>query len=128
MPDVWRVRGGMKPEELWDQTSPLRRDPRGGSAGCTLRKSCRTSDPVLLQMRRSPWRDLCEYLKLAPPNAQYPSVNDIGIRTRQRVPPGSKMITPARRLRHDPSPWIAKLRMDWSGITASALGGQEALG
>ena len=78
--------------------------------------------------RTSTWRDLCEYLKLAPPNAQYPSVNDIGLRTRQRVPPESKIVSPARRLRHDPSPWIAKLRMDWSGISASALEGQQSLG
>src|ERR1700733_9250831 len=85
----------------------------------------------LLHLRRQPtstWRDLCEYLKLAPPNAQYPSVNDIGLRTRQRAPPGSKMVSPARQLRHDPSPWIAKLRTDWSGISASALEGQESLG
>ena len=33
------------------------------------------------------------------------------------------MVAPARRLRHDPSPWIAKLRMDWSGISAGALRG-----
>jgi GR25 family glycosyltransferase involved in LPS biosynthesis len=85
----------------------------------------------LLRLRRertSTWRDLCEHLKLAPPNAQYPSVNDIGLRTRQRVPPGSKMVAPARRLQHDPSPWIAKLRRDWNGISASAPEGQESLG
>jgi hypothetical protein len=87
------------------------------------------ASPLRLRRERtSTWRDLCEYLKLAPPNAQYPSVNDIGLRTRQRVPPGSQMVAPARRLRHDPSPWIAKLRMDWSGISASALEGQESLG
>jgi GR25 family glycosyltransferase involved in LPS biosynthesis len=85
----------------------------------------------LLRLRRehsSTWRDLCEYLKLAPPNSQYPSVNDIGLRMRQQVPPRSKLAAPARRLRHDPSPWIAKLRMDWSGISASALEGPESLG
>src|ERR1700733_3871387 len=78
--------------------------------------------------RASTWRDLCEYLKLAPPNAQYPSVRDIGLRKRQRVPPGSKMVAPARQLRHDPSPWTAKLRRDWSGISASVLEGHESLG
>jgi Glycosyl hydrolases family 16 len=82
----------------------------------------------LRRERTSTWHDLCEYLKLAPPNAQYPSVNDIGLRTRQRVPPGSKMVAPARRLRYDPSPWIAKLRMDWSGITVSGLEEQESSG
>jgi len=82
----------------------------------------------LCRERTGTWRDLCEYLKLAPPNAQYPSVNDIGLRTRQRVPPGSKMVAPARRLRHDPSPWIAKLRINWSGISATAVERQELLG
>jgi hypothetical protein len=84
----------------------------------------------LLRLRRErtrTWRGLCEYLKLAPPNAQYPSINDIGLRTRQRVPPRSEMGAPARRLRHDPSPWIAKTRMDWSGISAIVLERQESL-
>jgi GR25 family glycosyltransferase involved in LPS biosynthesis len=85
----------------------------------------------LLRLSRestSTWHDLCEYLKLPPPNAQYPSVSDIGPRTRQRVPLKSKMLTPARRLRHDRSPWIVKRRMDWSGISASALEEPAALG
>ena len=75
----------------------------------------------LRRERTSTWHDLCEFLKLAPPNAQYPSVNDIGIRVRQQVPPGSTVLSPARRLRHDPSPWIAKVRRDWNGIGANTL-------
>lgn len=85
----------------------------------------------LLHLRRectSSWRDLCEFLELAPPNAQYPFVNEIGLRTRRRLPLGSKMISPAKLLRYDPSPWIAKLRMDWSGISTSALEGPESPG
>jgi GR25 family glycosyltransferase involved in LPS biosynthesis len=78
--------------------------------------------------RTSTWRDLCEFLKLAPPNAQFPSVSDIGLRTRQRVPPGGKMVAPTRRLRHDPSPWIAKLGVDWNGVSVSALERVESLG
>src|SRR6266852_3043368 len=35
----------------------------------------------------SSWRALCEHLKLAPPDAQYPAVRDIGLRRHQRVPP-----------------------------------------
>ena len=81
----------------------------------------------LRRERTSTWRDLCEYLKLAPPNAQYPSVRDTGLRVRQRVPPKNKVVAPQRRLRHDPSPWIAKPRMDWSGIRANALDRQESL-
>jgi hypothetical protein len=87
------------------------------------------ADPQVLRLERpSRWRDLCEYLKLAPPNAQFPFVNDIGLRTRQRSSSGSKMAAPARRLRHDPSPWIARLRTGWSGISASAIDGLESSG
>jgi GR25 family glycosyltransferase involved in LPS biosynthesis len=82
----------------------------------------------LCRERTSTWRDLCEYLQLAPPNAKYPSIKDIGLRTRQRVPPESKIVAPERALRHDPSPWIAKLPMDWSGISTSALEGQKLSG
>ncbi len=78
--------------------------------------------------RTSMWRDLCEYLKLAPPNAQYPSVNDIGLRTHQGVSRTCERVASLRRLRHDPSPWIAKLRMNWSGISASPFERQESLG
>ena len=66
----------------------------------------------LRRERTSSWRELCEFLKLAPPDAQYPFVNDIGLRMRQRVRSESKIVVPGRRLRHDPSPWIAKLRTD----------------
>ncbi|MFZ0884262.1 MAG: family 16 glycosylhydrolase, partial [Candidatus Acidiferrales bacterium] len=87
----------------------------------------------LLRLRLEPrgaslWRALCEYLKLAPPNAQYPSVDDVGLRTRQRVLPRRKMVAASRRLRHDPSPWIAKPSKDWSGIRVSMLDKQKSLG
>jgi GR25 family glycosyltransferase involved in LPS biosynthesis len=74
------------------------------------------------------WRALCEHLKLAPPDAQYPAVRDIGLRRQQRVPPDREMAAPARRLRHDPSPWIAKPRAGWVGIGASEFKGQEPSG
>ena len=38
----------------------------------------------------SSWRTLCEHLRLAPPDAQYPAVRDIGLRRHQRVPPDRK--------------------------------------
>lgn len=73
------------------------------------------------------WRVLCEHLKLAPPDAQYPVVRDIGLRRQQRVPSSREMAAPVRRLRQDPSPWIAKSpRAGWAGISASALEGQES--
>lgn len=74
------------------------------------------------------WRDLCQFLKLAPPNAQYPIVQDIGLRMRQRVIPENKSVASSRRLRHDPSPWVAKLPVDWGGISASAHEREESLG
>ena len=76
----------------------------------------------------SMWRSLCEYLNLAPPIAQYPSVDDVGLRTRQRVLPRRKMVAASRRLRHDPSPWIAKPSKKWSGISVSTLDKQNSLG
>ncbi len=82
----------------------------------------------LCREHTSIWRDLCEYLKLAPPNAEYPCVSDIGLRARQRLSAGSKMGASARRLRHDVSPWVANRRSDWSGISASAFEGHESLG
>jgi GR25 family glycosyltransferase involved in LPS biosynthesis len=74
----------------------------------------------------SSWRALCEHLRLAPPDAPYPAVRDMGLRRHQRVPPDRVMVAPARRLRHDPSPWIAKPRAGWAGISASAFEGQES--
>ena len=72
------------------------------------------------------WRALCEHLKLAPPDARYPAVRDIGLRRHQRAPPDRKMATPPRWLRHDPSPWIAKPRAGWAGISVSAFEGQAS--
>jgi GR25 family glycosyltransferase involved in LPS biosynthesis len=82
----------------------------------------------VLQLHRehaSGWRALCEHLKLAPPDARYPNVRDIGLRRYQRVPPVREMAAPARRLRHDPSPWIAEPHAGWAGISASGLAGEE---
>lgn len=76
----------------------------------------------------SSWRALCEHLRLAPPDAPYPAVRDIGLRRHQRAPPDRAMAAPARRLRHDPSPWIAKPRAGWAGISASAFKGQGSSG
>jgi len=72
------------------------------------------------------WRALCEHLKLAPPDALYPAVRDIGLRRCQPTPADSEIAAPARRLRHDPSPWIAKPHTSWMGISASAFEGLES--
>src|SRR5258708_23217772 len=72
----------------------------------------------------SSWRALCEHLHLAPPDAQYPAVRDIGLRRHQQVPPDRRMAAPARRLRHDPLPWIATPRAGSAGIRPSASDGR----
>lgn len=74
----------------------------------------------------SGWRALCEHLKLAPPDAQYPAVRDVGLREHQRAPPDRQMANPARWLRHDPSPWIANPHAGWTGIRASAFKGEQS--
>lgn len=74
----------------------------------------------------SSWRALCEHLRLAPPDAEYPAVRDIGLRRHQRVPLDRERAGPVRWLRHDPSPWIAKPRAGWAGISVSASEGQES--
>jgi GR25 family glycosyltransferase involved in LPS biosynthesis len=71
----------------------------------------------------SSWQALCEHLKVAPPDAQYPVVRDIGQRKYQRV---LNRAAPARRLRHDPSPWITKSPASWAGISASVGEGQKS--
>lgn len=88
------------------------------------------ADLLHLRLERtdgSKWRDLCGHLKLAPPSAQYPYLDDMGLRKRQRVPPSSRMLASSRRLRHDPSPWIASSK-DWSGISVSPLDKERLLG
>lgn len=98
----------------------------------------RHNDPILdalegadiLRLHRDhtrSWRALCEHLRLAPPDAPYPVVHDIGMRRYQRTLPDQDVIAPARLLRHDPSPWVAKLRKRWSGIRASAFDDQKSL-
>lgn len=71
------------------------------------------------------WHTLCEHLKIAPPDAKYPAVRDIGLRRYQQLPPSKKIVVPARWLRQDPSPWIAKSHAGWAGINTTELKGQE---
>jgi GR25 family glycosyltransferase involved in LPS biosynthesis len=85
------------------------------------------ADILLLHREHtSSWRALCEHLRLAPPDAPYPAVPDIGLRKYKPAQSDREISTPAKRLRHDPSPWIAKPRTGWTGISASASDGQES--
>ena len=71
------------------------------------------------------WRELCEHLRLAPPDAPYPTVRDIGLRRHERSPLDGAKTSPATQLKHDPSPWIATPRDGWAGVSANAFEGQE---
>lgn len=65
--------------------------------------------------RAGDWRALCEHLRLAPPNARYPSVPDRGHRALRRTAISRPAAT-GKRLRHDDSPWVAPTQRDWGGI------------
>ena len=72
------------------------------------------------------WRPLCEHLRLAPPDAQYPTFRDIGLRRLRRAVPAEKPTAPAKQLQHDPSPWIVTPLAGWAGINVNALAQQES--
>lgn len=63
------------------------------------------------------WRELCEHLRMAPPNVPYPIVRDLGLRRHQQTE-RDKADTPSKWLKHDLSPWIAKQSLSWAGISA----------
>lgn len=71
------------------------------------------------------WRSLCEHLRSAPPDAQYPVVPDIGLRRQQRLLPAGNIPASVRSLRYDRSPWIAKSQAGWTGTSASSYQGKE---
>jgi len=73
------------------------------------------------------WRALCEFLRLPPPVAPYPAVRDIGQRRHQRDGINMPPIRPAKRLRHDRSPWVAERHAGWAGISAIASEPPEPL-
>jgi len=65
------------------------------------------------------WRALCEHVRLPPPAAPYPSVRDIGQRMHRRGAIDTPTTRPAKRLRHDRSPWVVEPHAGWAGISAS---------
>ena len=75
----------------------------------------------------SPWRALCEHLRLPPPAAQYPAVRDIGQRRYRRAAVDTLSVRSAKRLRYDRSPWVVESRAGWGGISASMSEPWEAL-
>lgn len=67
------------------------------------------------------WPALCEYLRLAPPSARYPSIPDRGHRTHRRTAISSTATATGKRLRHDESPWVAPERREWRGIDTESV-------
>ena len=77
--------------------------------------------------RAHSWRALCEHVRLPPPATPYPAVRDIGQRRYRRAAVDTLTARPAKRLRHDRSPWIVEPHAGWTGISASVSEGPEAL-
>ena len=75
----------------------------------------------LRQVDASSWRALCEHLRLAPPDAPYPILRDVGQRQLQGAAANVATFRRTRRLRHDPSPWVVEARAGWTGIRANEV-------
>jgi GR25 family glycosyltransferase involved in LPS biosynthesis len=69
--------------------------------------------------RAHSWQALCELVRLPPPPTPYPVVRDIGQRTYLSGVLDTPTVAPAKRLRHDLSPWIVESHAGWTGIRAS---------
>lgn len=65
----------------------------------------------------NPWRTLCEHLKLSPPAAQFPVMHDLGQRKLRGASVGTSKSRRASQRRYDRSPWVAKRRTRWEGIS-----------
>jgi hypothetical protein len=86
------------------------------------------ADVVRLHGERAhSWRALCEHVRLPPPATPYPAVRDIGQRRYLRAVVDTLTVRPAKRLRHDRSPWIVEPHAGWTGISASVSERSEAL-
>lgn len=95
-------------------------DRQGGGGG--VLDELEAADVLRLRSEgANTWRALCEHVRLAPPGAPYPAVRDIGQRRHRRAPVDTLTARPAKRLRHDRSPWVVEPRAGWAGINASAL-------
>jgi GR25 family glycosyltransferase involved in LPS biosynthesis len=66
------------------------------------------------------WRALCGHVRLAPPDAPYPDVPNIGQRKYQCAPIDTFTGRRAKWLRRDRSPWVVHPRVSWVGIGVSS--------
>lgn len=74
------------------------------------------------------WRSLCEHVRLPPPGAPYPAIRDIGQRRYRHARVDTPTTRPAKRLRHDRSPWAVEPQGEWAGISTSVLERPDASG
>ncbi len=97
--------------ENMDVTTDLKNDD--------LLHDLREADTVHLHgVAANSWRALCEHLILAPPDAPYPSVPDIGQRRHRQALTETLITHPAKLLRHDLSPWVVNSYAEWAGISS----------
>lgn len=66
--------------------------------------------------RAGDWPALCEYLRLAPPSARYPSVPERGHRALRRTKISRPAAMNGKRLRQDVSPWVVPAGRNCVGI------------
>lgn len=64
------------------------------------------------------WTALCEYLRLPPPNASYPSLVDRGVRRLRPTTNEGGRRGGFKHLEQDASPWVTPPSRDWYGIDA----------
>ncbi len=62
------------------------------------------------------WTELCEYLRMSPPNANFPCAAERGVRRIRPPAASSERLARAKRLNHDASPWVAAPSRHWHGI------------
>jgi GR25 family glycosyltransferase involved in LPS biosynthesis len=98
-------------------------DNEGGSTArraSAIRQALEGVDVLYLERGQiGMWRSLCEHLKLAPPDALYPSTLDSGLAGKSPLHSSPEVTARAKWLRHDQSPWIAKAGRDWEGLTVT---------
>lgn len=83
----------------------------------TIIDSLQGADVIFINSSdENPWRTLCEHLRVAPPQAEYPYVHDVG----QRIchePLSDRVPAPRwKSSQHDTSPWVVPSNLIWSGI------------
>lgn len=101
----------------------------GGNEVAALRAALKDVETLHLHGKdRESWDALCEHLNLAPPDAEYPVVCEIGLRQLQLpLPTDVAVAATSKPLRHDPSPWVADSRRGWAGLETNWAEARQSL-